>query len=361
MESLSVSHNLTTSERRIAYWLMCVAVMVFVMAIIGAVTRLTGSGLSMVEWRPLINTLPPLSEAEWLRVFGAYKQSPEYLHINSWMQLADFKLIFFWEWLHRLWGRLIGLAFFVPAFWFLITRQINRSLLPGIGGIFFLGMLQAGVGWWMVKSGLADEPVVSHYRLSIHLGIALCILVAMWVQALALFVPPQPITPRIRTIRSYGFVLLTLLVLTILWGAFTAGKDAGLVYNTWPKMGEVWFPRDAVLPGPLWLSFFESHGIIQFTHRVFATLVCVLTLIYGLLTYRALRTEQVLFFSAQGFVISLPIIAVLQFIIGVMTVISGVPVSLGVLHQVGAMLFLLCLTGLLTVLRPTKTNQQVAF
>ena len=222
------------SDRAIAAWLFTVAAMVLVMVSIGGITRLTGSGLSIVEWRPLMGFLPPLTEAEWTRVFTLYQTSPQYQDVNAGMTLAGFKTIFWWEYVHRLWGRLIGLVFLLPFLWFLVRRYIGWSLAPRLGLLFILGGAQGVLGWYMVRSGLIDIPEVSQYRLAAHLVLALALYVALLWTALQLRHPEPETTPdrRLAGIRALAITTFVLVTVTILSGAFVAGTDAGLIFNT---------------------------------------------------------------------------------------------------------------------------------
>ena len=222
------------SPRPVIVWLQLTAAMVFAMAVIGAITRLTESGLSMVEWRPLVGTLPPLTEADWQKMFAAYRQTPEFQKLNAWMSLDDFKGIFWWEYVHRLWGRLIGLVFALPLAWFWVRGSLPGWLKPWLLLALLLGALQGAVGWWMVASGLVDDPHVSHWRLAAHLGLA--VLVYGLVLALAERLQPVVRAETPRWLTRLSVVLASLIFLLILSGALVAGLDAGLVYNTFPTM-----------------------------------------------------------------------------------------------------------------------------
>ncbi len=308
----------TTPHKNIRNWLYLTAFMVFVMAVIGAVTRLTESGLSMVEWKPLIGAIPPLSTAEWERVFGLYKQTPEYLLKNDWMELADFKQIFFWEWLHRLWGRLIGLVFALPLVWFWIKGQIPLGYKSRFIGVLILGGLQGVMGWFMVMSGLVDRPDVSHFRLAAHLVLALVIYcIALW---LAFDFQTKAQNGGSFCQKRHGWISFALLSITIIWGAFTAGLDGGMLYNTWPMMDDHWMPPEvtglfAILHDP---------GAVQFVHRwlAIATFAAVFSF--------ALRLKD---FALMGMIF-------IQVGLGIATVLSQVVIPLAALHQAGAMIVL---------------------
>ncbi len=292
--------------------------MVFAMAVIGAITRLTESGLSMVEWKPLIGAIPPLSHAEWERVFGLYKETPEFQQKNGWMQLEDFKNIFFWEWLHRLWGRLIGLVFALPLAWFWIRKQIPQGYKGKLLFILALGAGQGFLGWFMVMSGLVDRPDVSHFRLATHLGLALVIFCALLWVAFDFSLRTRAVATFCE--KRHGWIAFALLSFTILWGAFTAGLDGGMLYNTWPKMDAHWIPPEvtglfAVLHDP---------GAVQFFHRWIAIVTFVALLSFG---WRFRNYALI----AMVFV---------QVLLGIGTVMSQVNIFMAALHQAGAMILL---------------------
>ena len=250
--------------------------MVLATLFVGGVTRLTHSGLSIVEWQPLLGAIPPLSEADWRSVFAKYQQSPEYLKVNLHMTLAEFKFIFWWEWVHRLLGRLIGVVFFVPFLWFLLRGKLSRAtapqLMPKLLGFFVLGGLQGVLGWYMVKSGLVDNPHVSQFRLAAHLGLAFLIFGLMWWTGLGLLAP-RVVAARgtpLRKIQLAGAALAALLLVMVLSGALVAGTHAGLIYNTFPLMGAGVMPPDLLALQPAWTNFFENQIMIQFDHRMIA-------------------------------------------------------------------------------------------
>lgn len=320
------------NRRAIARWLLVIAGMVFAMVILGGVTRLTESGLSIVDWRPLVGWLPPLSEAGWQDLFERYKGSPEYLIKNAGMTLAGFKAIFWLEYLHRLWGRLIGLAFLIPFLWFWMRGRIDRGLWPRLATLFVLGGLQGLLGWVMVKSGLVDRPSVSQYRLAAHLALAVVIYGALVWTAWGLLSWGAGLGEVPRWLRGYAGVVLAMICATLVVGAFVAGLDAGLLYNTFPKMGEGLVPPDLWHPGLGILNLFENPVTVQFSHRVLAiaTLLAVY-LFWG--ASRAARLGPALRLSCSG----LMLVANLQAFLGVATLVLLVPVWLGALHQAGAL------------------------
>lgn len=328
---------------KIALWLFVTAGAVFTMMIIGAITRLTESGLSMVEWKPLIGAIPPLNQAQWQHVFDLYKQTPEFQQKNFWMELPDFKEIFFWEWLHRLWGRLIGMIYALPLLYFWLRGMIPRGYGVPLLCILFLGGLQGALGWYMVKSGLIAIPAVSHYRLAAHLGLALLIFMALLWTGLCLV--SIHIRHRANAALFYhGLAVLGITLMTIAWGAFTAGLDAGLIYNEFPLMGGQWAPPDLWHIKPAWLNFFENPAAVQFTHRCLAYGLFLMVL--GWLGHAAARRK---IFPA---LIALGVMILLQLALGIATVLNGAPLILASLHQGGAMMLVLLMVLALFQLRP---------
>ena len=306
------------------WWLVTMAGLVGIMVLIGGVTRLTGSGLSMVEWRPLMGTLPPLSAAEWQRVYELYLASPEYQEFNYGMDLAGFKTIFFWEYFHRLWGRLLGLAFAIPFLMLIIRGRVPNGFGGRLFGLLILGGLQGVIGWWMVKSGLTADATVSQYRLAVHLGMALVIL------ALLLWTAFDIRHGRAMMPRGHAAGTLGLVMVTILAGALVAGMDAGLLYNQYPMMGDGLIPVEYGDDGMF--DAFENPASAQFHHRWIAALavLAVITLALRGRRYPASRTPATL---ALVFVLA-------QFVLGIAVLLHGVPVSLGAMHQTGAVLLL---------------------
>ncbi|MDA9639836.1 COX15/CtaA family protein, partial [SAR116 cluster bacterium] len=294
------------------------------MVVIGGVTRLTGSGLSMVEWRPLMGTLPPLSEAEWRRVYALYIASPEYNSINYGMNLAGFKTIFFWEYFHRLWGRLLGVVFAVPFFWMMLRRRVPS----GFGGRLFLLLVLGGsqgvIGWWMVKSGLSADATVSQYRLATHLGMALLIF------SLLIWTALDIRHGRAGWPRGHAAATLFIVALTILAGALVAGMDAGLLYNHYPMMGDGLVPVEYGDAGLL--DAFENPASAQFHHRWIAVLAVLAVVGLGIRGRR---------FAASRIASTLALVmVVIQFGLGITVLLSGVPVNLGAMHQGGAVILL---------------------
>lgn len=319
--------------RSVRVWLWAVFGMVLAMVCVGGITRLTGSGLSMVEWRPLMGALPPLSDAEWAAVFAKYQATPQYGQVNHWMTLADFQRIFFWEYVHRVLGRLIGVVFFVPWAWFLIRRRIGGRVAAKTAVAFFLGGAQGVLGWYMVKSGLVDVPEVSHFRLAAHLGLAL--LVMQYVMWLAVDFAPRPErqpADSIMTRLSWAFVALV--SVQIIYGAFMAGKRAGLLYATFPDMNDQFIPGGMADNDGFWSNALSNPIAIHFIHRVLGwlTLACAGVFFwFGRSRTRSVKQRQALVVVA--------ILTVAQFVLGVLTVVYYVPIWAAVTHQVaGAVL-----------------------
>lgn len=313
----------------ILVWLIACTVMVTAMMLIGAVTRLTESGLSMVEWRPLFGFLPPLSDSEWERVFGLYRQTSEYRLENPDMTLEEFQTIFWWEYVHRLWGRLIGVAFGLPLLWFALRRRIPSGMTPHLVTLFLLGGLQGVIGWWMVKSGFVDRDDVSQYRLAVHLGMALLIFGYMLWLILDLTAAPSRAAPPLA--RGLAGLVLVTVFLTALSGGFVAGLSAGFDYNTWPLIDGALVPDGLFDDSPWWMSAFESILTAQFDHRMLAYATLALALAQWLWLRRAAPSQ-----SQRRAVAAVAGLAVLQAVLGISTLLSVVALPLAVAHQAGA-------------------------
>lgn len=311
-----------------ALWLLAVAALVFTMILVGGLTRLTDSGLSIVEWKPLTGWIPPLSDADWSAEFEAYKAYPEFQKINHAMTLVEFKRIFWFEFWHRVLGRVIGLAFAIPFFVYLARRKLDRALALRLGSILVLIGAQGALGWWMVKSGLVDRPDVSHYRLTAHLGLAVFIYLFILQTALDL------VAPR----KGEGMLLargvLLLVFFQLLLGAMVAGLDAGLIYNTWPLMDGVFMPPAVFHLSPFWMNFLEQPDMLQFQHRITAYIAAAAVL---WLWWRLRGTAQ------QGFANITLAALLLQVLLGIGTVVWHVPIALAAMHQAGAVLLLTAL------------------
>ena len=326
-------------RRRIGIWLLSVALLVFAMVVLGGYTRLTSSGLSMVDWRPATGWLPPIGEAAWAAAFADYRQYPEYQKVNLGMSLAEFQRIYLVEYAHRLLGRAIGLAFLVPLIYFLIAAKITRRLAGWLVVLFVLGGLQGVLGWFMVRSGLVDRPDVSHYRLVAHLGAALLIYGLLLWTAFELLVgrragagAPPGGSPGAPAVRRLAVVVLVGVVVQILAGGLVAGLDAGLVYNSFPLMGGGLVPDDLMAMAPGWLNVFENPAMVQFDHRLIAYLLVVgAAVLYWQAGRAALTAEARL--ALQVLVATLGV----QIGLGILALVYLVPVALGVLHQAGAL------------------------
>ncbi|RMD61601.1 MAG: heme A synthase [Alphaproteobacteria bacterium] len=338
-----------SADRAIGLWLLACCAMIFAMAVIGAITRLTDSGLSIMEWAPLRGALPPLSEAEWQRVFALYQQIPEYRDVNAGMTLAEFKAIFWWEYFHRLWGRLIGVVFLVPFLWFLIRGRIRRTLAPRLALIFVLGAGQGALGWYMVASGFADRTDVSQYRLVAHLLAAVAIYgVILWI-ALGLLEPaPVPSTDaRTGRLRTALAGLSALVLVTVASGGFVAGLDAGFIYNTFPLMDGRLVPADYAALQPFVANWFENVAAVQFNHRLLAVTTVTTALALWLWARRLELPPR-----ARSALHHVAAMALIQFALGIATLLWVVPVWLGALHQAGALILFSFTLWTLHRLRP---------
>jgi cytochrome c oxidase assembly protein subunit 15 len=311
-------------------WLLTVAALVFLLVSVGGATRLTGSGLSITEWKPIMGILPPLSEADWHDAFEKYRQIPQYEQVNKGMTLAAFKRIFWWEWTHRFLGRLVGFAFLVPFLALLAAGRIPRQLLPRLVGIFALGGLQGFVGWYMVSSGLADRISVSQYRLAVHLGLAVLILGALLWVALSL---DEKGEERGAAAPGSGWaaVITALVFVQILLGALVAGMKAGMGYNTWPLMDGRLIPDGLGVMRPRYLNLFENAMTVQFNHRVVAYVVALAVAWHAWRTLRGSGKARI-----RGTAIVLAGATLLQVLLGIWTLLAQVPLSLGLAHQAGA-------------------------
>ncbi len=317
----------------VAAWLFFCAAMVLAMMVIGAITRLTESGLSMVEWRPLIGAFPPLAEAEWNRVFALYRQTSQFQLANTGMELAEFKTIFWWEYIHRLWGRMIGLVFALPFAFFLMRGMVPRGLTGHLAALFVLGGAQGLIGWWMVKSGFVARIDVSQYRLTVHLGLAFVILGYLLWLALDIVTPGRTTPGRASPSgpRGLAWAVLTAVFMTAMAGGLVAGLNAGLDYNTWPLMDGGFAPDGVLALSPWWLNAFENGATAQFDHRILAY---VTTAGIAWLWWRCRNAEPRTALAANA----LAVMAVAQLGLGIATLLLAVPIPLAALHQAGAAL-----------------------
>ncbi|MDX1405078.1 MAG: COX15/CtaA family protein [Woeseiaceae bacterium] len=322
---------LADNNKKVANWLLACCALVFIMVVLGGVTRLTGSGLSMVDWRPVVGWLPPLTDEAWQRSFEMYRQSPEFRDVNAHMDVHDFKGIFWLEYLHRLLGRIIGVVFLVPFLYFLWRGYIRKDEWPKYALMFVLGGLQGVLGWYMVKSGLVDDPEVSQYRLVAHLAAAFLIYAYMLWVALSLMFPPTGSSPH----PWYGktLALTTMITVTVLSGGFVAGLKAGKIYNTFPMMNDYWVPPGLFALDPWWVNLFENPATVQFDHRMLAVTTFAVIVIYWLRIRKTDLPQRV----AMG-VNALLHTAVLQVVLGIVTLLLIVPIPLAAAHQAVAML-----------------------
>jgi cytochrome c oxidase assembly protein subunit 15 len=325
-----------TPQRRVAAWLFACCALVFAMIVVGGVTRLTHSGLSIVEWQPIVGTLPPLDAAQWQETFAKYRQTPEYRQVNAGMSLAEFKGIFWWEYFHRLLGRAIGVAFLVPLLWFAARREIPREFAWKLAAIFALGALQGALGWYMVKSGLVSDPRVSQLRLTAHLALAFAIFGAMLWIGLALVYPQRADlhTRGQRRARSWSRAVAALVFVMMLTGGFVAGIRAGFAYNTFPLMNGAVAPPEILVLEPAWRNFFYNMATVQFDHRALAWLLALVVPWF----WWTLRHARGLPPRARFGGDLLLVLLAVQIALGISTLLLVVPIGLAAAHQAGAVL-----------------------
>ncbi|MDA8857759.1 COX15/CtaA family protein [Flavobacteriales bacterium] len=324
-------------NKSIVIWLLSGCALIFIMVVVGGITRLTDSGLSMVKWNLFMGAIPPLNETEWKETFSLYKSYPEYQKVNFNFTLSEFKYIFFWEYLHRMIGRLLGLVFIIPFIYFLIKKRLNKKLIIQTSILLLMGTMQGAIGWWMVRSGLVNNPDVSHYRLAVHLITAfLTFAFTFWV-----------VLPLILTKERSGNtillgltkILMLLIIVQIIYGAFVAGLNAGIGFNTWPKMGDYWIADVVFQLEPLWKNFVEGRYGVQFIHRILAlTLVAFVIYIWK-------KGEKLELVNNQKRSLNLLLgIVLLQTLLGIFTLILVVPLWLAALHQIGAFFLIMATT-----------------
>jgi cytochrome c oxidase assembly protein subunit 15 len=326
-------------NKKVIYWLLTGCALIFIMVVVGGITRLTHSGLSISNYKLISGTIPPMNDVEWQEAFALYKQFPEYQKINNRFSLEEFKDIYFWEWIHRVIGRFIGLVFFLPFMYFLLKKRLSKETVKKCLLLLFLGGFQGFLGWYMVKSGLVERPDVSHYRLAMHLTTAFITFAFTFWVALDLWFPKKKeINRGFRNLIRIGLVLL---VIQIIWGAFVAGLDAGWIHNHWPLMSDGQLIHESVTieQQPIWRNFIEGKSGVQFVHRYLAYIVVgIIAVIWWKSKKMPLSKLQ------QKGVNVLIMLVLLQFILGVLTLLLQVPVWLGVLHQVAAFLLLAAMT-----------------
>mgnify|MGYP002332561409 CR=1 FL=1 len=325
--ALSQTHYVHDRLRPVRIWLYAMAAMVLLMVVVGGITRLTESGLSITSWKPISGTIPPLNDAQWAAEFEAYKQIPQFEVNNSWMSVDDFKVIFFWEFVHRLLGRLLGVAFLLPFLVFLAQKRFPPQLAWPLFGLFILGGFQGALGWWMVSSGLSELTSVSQYRLSAHLTAASLLFIALVYLPRSL--EPGRLAGPVPSRNLGGAVLLlVLLILHIGAGGFVAGLDAGMGYNTWPLMDGALVPDGLGVMQPAWRNLFENALTVQFIHR---TLAYIIVVYVGVLLWQQRAAGG--FAGLQGWLPRIGLLIVLQVVLGIGTLLMAVPISLAVGHQ----------------------------
>ncbi len=333
------------APRAVAAWLLACCALVFAMVVVGGITRLTHSGLSIVEWQPLIGTVPPMNDAQWAAEFAKYQRTPEFRLRNFDMTVEGFKGIFWWEYAHRLLGRVIGVAFLLPFLYFLARRRLVAPLAWRLAGIFALGALQAAMGWYMVASGLVDDPRVSQFRLTGHLTLAFVIYAAMFWVALGILQPERYGSPP--GLRRLATALVVLVFAMVVTGGLVAGIRAGYAYNTFPLMDGRFVPPEILMLEPWWRNFGYNMATVQFDHRIVAWLLAFLVPAAWL----AVRRTQGLCGQASWAASALLLAVGAQFVLGVATLLQRVPVGLGAAHQGNAVVVLTCALWLRHTLR----------
>jgi len=328
-------------SRPVAIWLFAVAFIVLCMVILGGMTRLTGSGLSITEWKPLSGVIPPLSQKAWMAEFANYQRIPQYQLINRGMSLDAFKGIYWWEWAHRLLGRLLGVVFFAPFVVFVALRRLPTRLIWRCVVLFVLGGLQGLVGWWMVSSGLEVRVTVAPERLATHLGLALILYVALiWTACEAWEGAPRPSYQPRWAMAAIG--LAVLVYIQSLLGALVAGNQAGLIYNDWPLMAGQVFPKAYVSGGGVLHSLLHSQAAVQFNHRLVAYILFATSLGFAVAAFRAPTLAR----PTRNLFIALAVLVTFQASLGIITLMSHAPLLLSALHQTGAAIVLACATVL---------------
>jgi cytochrome c oxidase assembly protein subunit 15 len=312
-------------------WLFAVAALVSAMVSVGGATRLTGSGLSITEWQPIIGAIPPLSDAAWQEALEKYRQIPQYQHVNKGMSLEAFKRIYWWEWTHRFLARFVGVAFLLPFLFFLATGRIARPLVPKLAALFALGGLQGAIGWYMVSSGLSERIDVSQYRLALHLALAVLIFAGLLWTALSLGPANTSRSALPPAYRHMGWIIVGLVFLQIVAGAFVAGLKAGAGYNTWPLMDGRFVPQGLGVISPWWANLFENATTVQFNHRLLAYVLSAVVLwhVWSLASHTGDRLAH-----ASALALAAAVLA--QVLLGIWTLLAQVPLSLGLAHQAGA-------------------------
>jgi cytochrome c oxidase assembly protein subunit 15 len=348
-----------SGERGVRWWLIAVAALIAIMVLVGGATRLTESGLSITEWKPVTGALPPLNQEQWTQAFEGYKAIPQYRELNAGMNLSQFKSIFWWEWSHRLLGRVIGMAYLLPFLWFMWRGYLSSELKRRLWGIFALGGLQGVVGWWMVASGLSERVEVSHYRLATHLVLALLIFAAI-VWTLRRLSDRAVVAAPIWRLKTTSVVLLVLTFVQLYLGALVAGLRAGKIYNTWPDIDGSFIPSTARLffDQPWWRNLFDNTLTVQFEHRMTAYTLFVLAVLHALDAVRA-RADAAVIRGAAWLVAAIT----LQATLGILTLLHQVPIDLALTHQAVAILVLTLATmqaERLAAWQPKQTTHELS-
>lgn len=332
-------------------WLTCVAAMVVLMVVVGGITRLTESGLSITEWKPITGAIPPLTDADWAHAFALYQRTTEYQQVNHGMSMGDFKFIFFWEWAHRLIARLIGVVFALPLLWFALRRAIPDGYGLRLLALLALGGMQGVVGWWMVSSGLVGRTDVSHYRLAVHLCLALFILGAIvWTARDLVALSRQPGRGAER-LGGFGLLALILLAIQLFWGAFTAGLNAGYAFASWPLMGTEFFPSGAPMLSPWFSNLIDNPIVVQFVHRWWAFVV------FGAMIWLGIRAIRA---GAKRAGIILHALVTLQVLLGIATLLTGVALWVAIAHQFVAALLVIAATNCAHAIGPKGAAYRMA-
>ena len=321
------------TDRGVGLWLFVIAGLIGLMVVIGGLTRLTGSGLSITEWQPVTGVIPPLSDAGWQAEFAKYQGTPQYELINRGMGLAGFKAIYWWEWTHRFLGRILGVVFLVPFLLFLRQYRIDRGIALRLGIIFILGAAQGVLGWWMVQSGLTGaRVVVSQYRLAAHLGLAMILFGYVFWTALEIGGAARTHSSALEKFRGWAIALVGLLFIQIIIGAFMAGLDAGRAFSTWPTYAGAWVPVGLYDLQPWWINHFENHALVHFQHRTVGYVVAILVVALYVAIRRAGADRPLKIAGIHAVVLT-----ALQIALGVFTVVSQVALPLAALHQICAL------------------------
>jgi len=338
-------------NKSVFIWLITLTLMVLAIIIIGGLTRLTGSGLSMADWRPILGTIPPLSDEKWLEVFNVYKQTPEYIYVNKNMEIDGFKFIFWWEWFHRFFARLIGIVFIIPFIYFVFKKILNKNLYFNLSIIFILGFFQALVGWWMVKSGLSDDPYVSPYRLTFHLINAIILFsLLLWSTMNYYYSKNINFFSNLDSDKIYIFISIVIVFITIITGGFMAGSDAGKSFNTYPLMNGKFFPDDYFLEGLGILNLFENTIAINFNHRWLGTISFIYIFsLFLILTFKQSTAKYKIYFFIVLLILSI------QFFLGIITLLSNVKISFASMHQTNSIILF---AFLLLSYHKIKVNQE---